>query len=272
MHDARMRPTDEKLEAYRAAKDLLARQDESAQRYIALELRRCIESIVYEKLEVYQKWLSEKLMRTWQPPQAFRALLEIDPGAQHDAVIAVAIQERPDGPPKTEPKVIGVDRRPNVKWLTDVWNKLSAYLHADWPFSRTRNRGDRGEFYQRVLTELEPFVVKTFTMAASNTIAFECSECGETVVISPAGLEAAGHATCLNCWVRYSHREENGQPMFYPLDPFIECPECHQRVYVPSTELKEGYELKCRNCKLEFKAVIERWAFDPIAPLPTGQP
>src|SRR5438105_14644122 len=115
-----MRPTDEKVQAYEAARDLLAQEREELFRYIALELRRCIEAVVYEKLEAYRTWISEKLARTWQPPQAFKALLEIDPGGQDDAVIAVAPQERLDGPPTMPLKSIGTDRRPKVKWLTDT--------------------------------------------------------------------------------------------------------------------------------------------------------
>lgn len=257
----RMRPTDEKIQAYNAAKELLAQGKDEVLRYAALELRRCIEAVVYEKLEAYRKWISEKLARTWQPPQAFKALLEIDPGGQDDAVFAVAAQERPDEPPKTPLKVIGTDQRPNIKWLTDTWNKLGSYLHADWPHSRKSERGNGREFYERVLSQLEPFVATHFTAAMTNAIDFKCSECEQTVVISQEGLEFAGHATCLNCWLRYSHREQDGAPYFFLEELAIECDECHQQIYLPSAELKAGYELQCRNCKTRFRAVVQTWSF-----------
>jgi hypothetical protein len=254
-----MRPTDEKVQAYNAAKELLAQGKDELFRYVALELRRCIEALVYEKLEAYRKWISEKLARTWQPPQAFKALLEIDPGGQDDGAFAVAAQEQLDGPPKMPFRVIGTDRRPRVKWLTDTWNKLGSDLHANWPYSRKTERGDSREFYERVLSELEPFLANHFTAAMTNTIDFKCSECGQTVVISQEGLKLAGHATCLNCWLRYSHREQDGAPYFFLEEPSIECVECHKQIYVPSAELKDGYEFQCRNCNTQFRAVVDRW-------------
>jgi hypothetical protein len=253
-----MQPTDEKVQAYQSAK---AQRTEDVLRYVALDLRRCIEAVVYEKLEAYRKWISEKLARTWQPPQAFKALLEIDPGGENDSVFAVALQDRPDGPPLTPLKAIGTDRRPSVKWLTDTWNSLGSYLHADWPYSRKSKRGVRREFYERVLSELEPFVSNHFTAAMTNIIEFECSECGETVVISSHGLKTAGHATCLHCWLRYSHREQNGEPRFFLEEPKIECDECKKDIYLPLAELKDGYEFKCRHCKTRFMAVLETWGF-----------
>jgi hypothetical protein len=44
-------PTAEKREAYDAASALLAKQDDCSLRYAALELRRCIEAVVCEKLK-----------------------------------------------------------------------------------------------------------------------------------------------------------------------------------------------------------------------------
>lgn len=263
-----MRPTDEKVQAYRAAKELLGRGTDDVSQYIALELRRCIEAVAYEKLEAYRKWISEKLARTWQPPQAFKALLEIDPGGHDDAVFAVATQERPDEPPKTPLKVIGTDRRPNVKWLTDTWNKLGSHLHADWPYSRRTERGNRREFYERVLSELEPFVVNHFTAAMTNTIEFTCSECGQGVVISRQGLKFAGYATCLHCWVKYSHREQDGAPYFFLEERTVECHECHQQLHLPSAELKDGYEFQCRHCKTRFRAVVETWGVQRFVEAP----
>lgn len=48
-----MTPFEEKREAYVAAKALLQMQDEASLRYAALELRRCLEAVVYEKLNRY---------------------------------------------------------------------------------------------------------------------------------------------------------------------------------------------------------------------------
>jgi hypothetical protein len=76
---------------------------------------------------------------------------------------------------------------------------------------------------------------------------------------------STGYATCLNCWLRYSHREQNGAPQFFLEEPAIECDECHQQIYVPSAELRDGYEFQCRNCKTRFRAVVDLWGVQRFA-------
>lgn len=85
-------PTNEKVQAYKAATELLGRKDDAVLRYVALELRRCIEAVVYEKLVAYGDLIPADAARTWQPPQAFKALLAVEPGADKDAVIAIGPQ------------------------------------------------------------------------------------------------------------------------------------------------------------------------------------
>ena len=69
-------------EAFTAATRLLNEQDDASLRYAALELRRCLEALVYEKLKTYRDVLPEGSVSRWQPPQAFEALIEIEPEAQ----------------------------------------------------------------------------------------------------------------------------------------------------------------------------------------------
>ena len=95
-------PSSEKGEAYRAAVALLAKSDDSSLRYAALEVRRCMEAVVYEKLKAYGTLLPEGSVHQWQPPQAFDALIDIEPNAELSGTIAVAIQpgfgKLPEGP------------------------------------------------------------------------------------------------------------------------------------------------------------------------------
>lgn len=105
-------PHHEKHEAYNAAAALLAKQDEGVLRYAALELRRCIEAIVYEKLRIYGDLLPEGSVHQWQPPQAFDALIAIEPGAEATFTYAVAPETEP-GKMATGPyHAVGVDERP----------------------------------------------------------------------------------------------------------------------------------------------------------------
>src|ERR1019366_6532542 len=140
-------PINEKHHAYDAAAALLAKQDDASLRYAALELRRCIEAIVYEKLKVYDILLPVGSVHQWQPPQAFDALIAIEPGAEETYTYAIAPQ-RDFGQIAEGPyRAVGMDERPKGKWIKKTWNKLGAYLHAEWPFSRSeRPRGSARPF------------------------------------------------------------------------------------------------------------------------------
>jgi hypothetical protein len=131
-------PTAEKREAYDAASALLAKQDDCSLRYAALELRRWIEAVVYEELRAYDVLLPEGSVRSWQPPQAFDALIAIEPDAEETCTISVAIQNAPEALAAVPYCQIGVDERTEGKWIKKTWNKLGSCLHAEWPFSASK--------------------------------------------------------------------------------------------------------------------------------------
>src|ERR1035438_5057609 len=97
-------PGTEKRHAYEAAATLLAKEDDDSLRYAALELRRCIEAIVYEKLRVYGDLLPEGSVHQWQPPRAFDALIAIEPDAEATFTFAVAPQAEPGKMPEVDRK------------------------------------------------------------------------------------------------------------------------------------------------------------------------
>ena len=84
----------EKREAWVRAKSLLSNEDDGALRSAALELRRCLEAVVYEKLWAYRDRIPADVARRWQPPQAFKALLLFEPDASHTRVVRIAPQAR----------------------------------------------------------------------------------------------------------------------------------------------------------------------------------
>src|ERR1035438_382575 len=104
-------PINEKHHAYDAAAALLAQQDDASLRYAALELRRCIEAIVYAKLKIYGDLLPYGSVHQWQPPQAFDALIAIEPDAEATFTYAISPQTEPGKMPEVPFKAIGVDRK-----------------------------------------------------------------------------------------------------------------------------------------------------------------
>lgn len=254
-------PSSEKGEAYTAAVALLAKSDDSSLRYAALEVRRCMEAVVYEKLKAYGTLLPEGSVYQWQPPQAFDALIDIEPNAELSGTIAVAIQPGFGKPPEGPWQKIGTDERPKAKWLRKTWHKIGFYLHADWPFG-TKARSPLRPFLEKTLAELTVFVNTTFTMTVSMSIDFVCSSCGAPVKVMERAVETNRQATCLSCGIRYRAEKENGSFTFYPDEPPFDC-ECGAKTFLPNRHLKAGYRFSCNGCKKEFQIFGIDWKVGP---------
>ncbi len=198
----------EKRAALKAARELLEQDDESII-YVALELRRCLEAIVYEKLWVYRHRLPADSVHKWQPYQAFRALLLMEPDAGFTAMIGVSRQASPESTDRL-PSLIGVDHRPKLQWLRATYHKLGSFLHARWSFEKRTvptAPEDRREFLARLLLELEPFVGPTVTMALPvDVVAFECEFCQTTIQTARCALEELSEVECVGCDCRERRR------------------------------------------------------------------
>ena len=113
-HDgsASMTPVDEKQDAFSRAEELLAQAKDEILRYAILEVRRCLEAVAYEKLWIYRERLPAEIARKWQPPQAFKALIAIEPNAGRTSNIRLA-KQKGLGVPAAEGsyKQLGVDLR-----------------------------------------------------------------------------------------------------------------------------------------------------------------
>ncbi len=250
-----------KPDAYKAASELLGRNDDAVLRYVALELRRCIEAVVYEKLVAYGDLIPAEAARTWQAPQAFKALLAVEPYADKTATIAIGPQTEPAVPSSGPFKTLGVDLRPKAAWLQKTWNKLGSFLHADWPFAESGGARNQGEFFLKMLAELDPFVASSFTMTFATRVTFNCSECGGLVKTSERNLEATGTVTCLKCFTRFSATKSGDQFIFHPEEPAaaLQCGECREKIFLPARDLEVGYRFSCGKCGCGFEIRSQGW-------------
>lgn len=256
-------PMTEKRKAYDAATVLLAKQDDCSLRYAALEVRRCLEAVVYEKLRVYDVLLPEDSVYKWQPPQAFDALIEIEPNAEESCTISIAMHKEPGSTEETHFQRLGVDERPKGKWIKKTWQKLGSYLHADWPFSSGKPRSPLQPFLEKTLKELAPLVNNSFTMTMSNNIDFDCSGCGKIVRVMEKAVESSRRAACLNCGMRYRAEKPEETFLFYPDEPPFAC-ECGAVFFIPSRHIEVGYKFACGGCKRAFQINGFDWKFNAV--------
>jgi hypothetical protein len=257
-----MEPRHEKREAFKAAEDLLAKGDEAVLRYVALELRRCTEAVVYEKLRAYRDRIPREAAR-WQPPQALKALLQFEPHAASSTVISRAREEYPGGPTVEPFRVLGEDLRPNLDWLTKVWNKLGSFLHAEFPFSNPKPVvADEATYLGEVLEELRPFVVRSFTCTLATTVRVTCALCGVESVANADGVKTRGELFCLHsdCGARYQARF-SGAEVELTLDaPYLECAACGKSFPVARKRLVDRTNVKCLSCGAEHQ-IRQTWQY-----------
>ncbi|MBV8807334.1 MAG: hypothetical protein JO033_01555 [Acidobacteriaceae bacterium] len=255
-------------EAFTAATRLLNEQDDASLRYAALELRRCLEALVYEKLKTYRDVLPEGSVSRWQPPQAFEALIEIEPEAQETYTFAVAPETEPGKLSGAPFQQIGVDERPNAKWIKKTWHSLGSHLHAEWPFATSKKAQESPRpFLEKTLADLEPLANNSFSGTMNNVVEFSCQGCEERVKVLLKAIEAKHHAACLTCGLRYRAEKVDDGWMFYPDEPPFNCDSCGNKTYVASGRVKVGYEFPCRSCGRKFVIVRSDWRYAPLEKL-----
>ena len=252
-------PLSEMNAAFTAAKSLLEGSDQTSIRYAALELRRCIEAIVYGKLKIYRELLPGDSIHQWQPPQAFDALLAVDPSAEDTFTFAVGPQTEFDKMSSGPFTTLGVDHRPRSKWLKKTWNKLGHMVHAEWPFAKSRpSEQAKLDFLRKTLQELDLYVRSGFSSNLSVNVTFECVGCGRPVKSMERSLRTAGATTCLTCGTPYRAEEVDGEFRFFAGGPPWKC-DCGAATYIPPRQVRIGFTFACRSCKKKFKVVSQEW-------------
>jgi len=260
----------EKRESLRKAQELLSSEDNSSLRHAALELRRCLEAIVYEKLWAYRDRIPADVARKWQPPQAFRALLVFEPDAAQTATYRFARESEP-GVPAEPFRTLGTDIRPEPGWLNRTYNKLGSFLHAAWPFSRSQASPDPAatrEYLGAVAAQLEPFVTSTFTATFATITEFSCFECGTTVKANAEALAKIGELECLNtdCGCRYFVTPD-GDGFVFELDAkHLGCAQCGVDIRIPTQRIKLDFEFACSACATRYKVTEQQWGASRVEP------
>ena len=111
------------------AKEWLAGGESSQLRYASLELRLCLEAIVYEKLEYYKKYVPGVVFSKWQPGHAMKMLKQFEPDADIDCRLAFAPESSP-GVTCGPFQAMGEHRFFSTKWLNKNYHRLSSHLHV----------------------------------------------------------------------------------------------------------------------------------------------
>ena len=184
------------------SKRLIEAGDEQSLVYAALELRLGLEVVCYEKLRLRLEYVSPEDIRDWRPKQVLEALQEL----VEPRIFEPAILEHAEEPAGQEPKTwVQVGERKGMaprRW-SEIWNKLSRYLHVHEPQSRdspVRAYPDASSLRNillNVIAELEPLASAGDINFPGPVTYFHCT-CGMRVQRPDATLQPGQVITCFN--------------------------------------------------------------------------
>lgn len=249
---------------------MLEADSEESLRYAALELRMCIETLTYEKLRSMSAMIPESVLRTWQPPQAVKALLEFEPDGDRTFEIYAGVEEE-YGIPAKERKFIGRHNSLKLKWLRKHYNKLGNFLHA--PMPSAGDVGDAGslrEYLSEVVKDLrEPLASSIFGGGMRDVYTFDCTECRSQVVVNAAAAKKSHRAVCFNPQCRaefFASIDEAGEAVFQLIATKFECSMdgCAGLMSIENRLLDVGIRMVCPACGLPHEIVERHWAYGPV--------
>ena len=237
------------------ARNLLSTADDDALRYACLELRFCIEAIIYQKLDVYTNYVPAAVFKKWQPTHALKMLLQFEPDADEDFTLYVSPESEP-GKPTGNWTCLGEHRTIKASWLNKNYNKLGSYLHVK--MNNTRPVETQEELskirtdIERIFSELEPVVnCDMLAVPLATRVQFKCQACDQLSFVNRTVLRRAGRATCINqqCGAEYNASEgKDGRWQFkLAMTPF-KCLKCEKINFLQSRRVDIGIRFRCNRC------------------------
>src|SRR5437016_5528786 len=87
-------------EALARSKNEICTDDPDRLPYAALELRKAMEALTYDKAQSYKDEAPADLYKKWQPPKVVNYITEIDEHAFQSSSLSLGVEEKPGKPAK----------------------------------------------------------------------------------------------------------------------------------------------------------------------------
>ncbi len=253
----------DKRACFERGTNLLSRDDDNVLVYAALELRECIEAVVYEKLSIYSKYVPGLVFEKWQPPHALKMLLQFEPDADENLRVRIAPESAP-GVAADSWTDLGEHRTFKLGWLVSNYNRLGSYLHVphgrDQGFDTKKMREDLVKIAAGIERVLQSSIVG---MTLAERVQFKCAVCGQECLANASGLRQSKRAVCVkpNCGaVHYAKEDERGWMLHLEATEF-KCRHCHVPIRLQNRFLDVGRHFLCPECQTEHVIVEWQWAY-----------
>lgn len=266
----------DKRACLKRAKKLIADGSADSLRYAALELRFCMEAMTYEKLRASSSHIPPSVLENWQPPQAVKALLEYEPKADKGFALFAGIEDE-YGKQSRNMQFVGEHKALELGWLRKHYNKVGSYLHV--PTKREPENVVSENIKMGIyLAEVEADLSK---VATGNILGgwfgevnqFECTVCGQPVVVGTHRIKTSGHFACLNpnCEAEYfGTLDSDGKAVVNLKTTEFDCGKCGAKIPIEDRKLKIGVAFICHSCKTKHTIVNCQWLYQVQATTAEG--
>lgn len=230
------------------AKALSVNIEDRYLRYCCLELRYCIEAIVYKKLSAFDN-IPKVIVDTWQPNKAVRMLTKIDEFADKNCSIELNLSNS-DVPPKDGWIPLGEQKIPSVRWFAKNYNKLGNFLHLSRPKDSNSSSSDKiRRCVNEVLSEIRQYVTDGIWLRASGIELQTYLECSEDLIFNRSQVKDGDVVICDSCGFTYRVKSKGGSKYQLSYDiRDVNCHKCGEGLEISDQKLMKDREFSCNFC------------------------
>jgi hypothetical protein len=238
--------------------------------YAALELRKAMEALTYDKAQSYKDEVPADLYRTWQPRKVVDYITEIDEHSFQSSSLSLGIEEEPGKPAKVM-KPLGTETSLTMKNLKDHYNALGSFLHIPTPVQLEKAKSQSKTRLQEHCAECVYLVEKILASPVwnanfGNFAETECIRCDFPIKKRlPPGFTGPVDARCINCGAEYIVSDEGERKTGWTAKvDEVGCPTpgCNEKIVIWKDEFRPGRWWTCEGCGQPYilRLSIGKWS------------
>ncbi len=236
---------------FKEAQALLDIEQRNTGLYACLQLRLCIEALMYAMLALYHAELNKSGIRKWQPKRVMDELLAIDPHVEASSTMSIQDESTGDWV-----QIGSKDHRLTASWTVKAHNALGNALHTPTLGNLIDDIEELDIRYKERARKYLPELAEVFASTTFNSYflgqnrQFNC-KCGAKIIRREDRIKSASVMTCWNCARIWDIVWEGEDVSIAPHRVSYDCPRCASKNGFQEIEMTENFKIKCHKCGLE---------------------
>lgn len=242
--------------------------------YAALELRKAIEALTYDRAQAYQEDIPDTEYDTWQPRKVMELLLDIDPRADQGGTVAIGEETTP-GVPADELVPVGTEYVFSIVEIKRHYDALGSFLHVPTLHQYTSGKlpaMNRLRARCEAVSMLVGAVLAStiFNVTFGNVAEIVCARCDKKIRrrVNRLSPDEPVEVACRECNAPYRiHDKGERRVEWEPVQVRVRCPQptCGVEFYEWRDVVKPGWGTPCPQCD---EVLVIRLSVAPLTPPP----